>query len=96
MTRLSKFVEEHNDEFPGATFRAYDEIPAIECDTPTGPPTLSDIVAAMQAIGCAYTFVSHALYTDCSQPQAQEFCSECYDPQIDEPLWSKKETPVIP
>ena len=96
MTRLNKFVEPHIDEMPEPTFRAYDEIPAIECDTPTGPPTLSEIVAAMQAISCAYTFVSHALYTNCSEAQAQAFCSVCYNPQIDELLWSKKEPPIIP
>ncbi len=96
MTRLNKFVELHNDEFPGANFRTYDEIPAIECDTPTGPPTISEITATMRAIGCAYTFVSHALYTDCSEAQAQALCSVCYNPQIDELLWSKKEPPVIP
>lgn len=91
MSFLNKFVEPHEDEMPGATYRLYHDIPDTECNTATGPPTLSEVVAAMRAIGCAYTFVSRALYTDCSEPQAQAFCSECYDPQIDEPLWSKQE-----
>lgn len=31
MTHLNKFVEPHTDEFPGANFRAFDDIPAAEC-----------------------------------------------------------------
>ncbi|MBA7645776.1 hypothetical protein ES703_53534 [subsurface metagenome] len=90
MSFLNKFVEPHVDEMPGATYRLYHDIPATECDTPTGPPTLPEVTAAMRAIGCAYTFVNRALYTDCSEEQAQAFCSVFYDPQIDEPLWSKQ------
>lgn len=87
---LNKFVEAHDDEMPGATFRLYHDIPDTECDTPTGPPTLPQVAAAMRQIGCAYTFVSKALYTDCTEEQAQALCSVCYDPQIDQPLWSKE------
>ncbi|MBA7652963.1 hypothetical protein ES703_60803 [subsurface metagenome] len=31
MTHLNKFVEAHDDEFPGAHFRAFDDIPLAEC-----------------------------------------------------------------
>jgi len=96
MTRLNKFVEPHIDEMPGAIFRAYDDIPVAECETPTGTTSLPALAALARSLSKAYTFVSACLYTDITEPQMQAHCSVCYNPQIDEPLWSKQEPPIIP
>lgn len=91
MSRLNKFVAPDNPEMPGAIFRAQDDIPAAECETPGGSTNVSALAALARSLGKAYTFVSACLYTDITEPQMQAHCSVCYNPQIDDYLWPPEE-----
>ena len=86
MTHLNSFTLPHDDEMPGANFRAFDTIPAIECETPTGITNVNQLVALAQANGKAYTFVNGCIYSDLDVPEMQGHCSVAYNPQINSPL----------
>ncbi len=86
MTHLNRFVAPHTDEYPGANFRAFDDIPAAECETPAGITNVSQLAALARVNGKAYTFASGCIYSDLDVPEMQTHCSVAYNPQIDAPL----------
>lgn len=67
--------------FPGALFRAHDDIPTTECETAAGAPTAENIANEAHAQGKAHTFANGKLYTDLTVAQMTTFCSVAYAPQ---------------
>ena len=81
MSHLYKFTVPHIDEFPGAVFRAHDDIPTSECETAAGAPTAEDIANEAHTKGKAHTFANGKLYTDLTVAEMTTFCSVAYNPQ---------------
>ncbi len=81
MSRLFKFTVAHEDEFPGANFRVFDDIPTSECETASGVTTAEEIANQAHAQLKAHTFANGKLYTDLDVAEMTAFCSVTYAPQ---------------
>ncbi len=81
MSHLFKFTVPHEDEFPGANFRAHDDIPTTECETAGGATTVEEIANESHAQSKAHTFANGELYTDLDVAELTAFCSVTYAPQ---------------
>ncbi len=81
MSHLYKFNGPHIDEFPGALFRAHDDIPTDECETAAGATTVEEIANHAHTEGQAHTFANGKLYTDLTVTQMTAYCSVAYAPQ---------------
>lgn len=67
--------------FPGAIFRAHDNIPTAECETAAGATTVEEIANHAHAQAKAHTFANGKLYTDLDVAAMTTFCSVTYAPQ---------------
>lgn len=67
--------------FPGAIFRAHDDIPTAECETVGGATTVEEIANHAHSEAKAHTFANGELYTDLDATAMEAYCSVAYVPQ---------------